>query len=1077
MFSKFFIERPIFAIVVSLLISIGGLVSLKGLPIEQYPNMSPVQVTVAASYPGADAKTVAESVASPIEAQINGVDNMMYMSSTSSSTGQMQLTVYFSLDTDPDIAQVQVQNRVSLAQPQLPAAVVQNGVAVQKRSSSILMLVGIYGKGDRYSPDYVANYANVYVLDALKRVPGAGQASIMGVADQAMRIWMNPDRMASLKITTSDIQTAVANQNKLFSAGLLGQQPNPLSLEQTFPLVTQGPFTEPRQYENIILRASQDGSAIVRLKDVARVEVGRSSYPVDSTLNGAPATFIAIYQQAGANALEVSDAVRKALEDLKAGMPEGMEYRVALDTTDFVRLSIEEVLHTLLEAVLLVVGVIYLFLQNVRATIIATTAIFVALLGTFVGMLALGFSINLLTLFGMVLAIGIVVDDAIIVVENVERNMAQAHLSAREATIKAMSEVSGPVVAVVFVLAAVFIPAAFLPGTTGQLYKQFAITIAISVAISGFVALTLTPAMCGMMLKHVSPPQKGFFAWFNRKFESLTKSYGRLVATVIRRIALSFAFLAIMVVAIFGLFRALPGSFVPNEDQGYVLAAVIMPDAASLDRVQDVMNRVNTLFEKNPAVLDRTEIAGFSLLDNGFKTNAGTFFVTLKDFKERYKDSETAATQSADAVINAVRRQAAGIEQGLIVPISPPPIPGLGTTGGFEFWIQDTTAGSPDKLQEAANAFVAKARARPELAGLTSTFRASSQQLRVDVNRDKAKLLGVDVTDVYGTLQAQFGSAIVSQFNQFSRVWYVILQSEPRYRIKPDDVTRLYTRSSSGQMIPLSSVVTTRYVTGPDLMPHFNGFPSAKINGNAAAGYSSGQAIAVMEEVARETLPAGFRFAWSGLAYEEKKSGGTSTVAFAFGLLLVFLILAAQYESWTLPGAVVTAVPFGIVGALLATWLRGLDNDVYFQIGLLVLVGLAAKNAILIVEFAVELNQKEGKSLVDSAIEAGELRLRPIIMTSLAFIGGVIPLALASGAGANARHSIGTGIIGGMIGASTLALIFVPLFFVLFERFAQRGDKSAPAGGAAAEPGTDGHGSGTSPGAAAPAAAPAKEGA
>ncbi len=1087
MFSKFFIERPIFAIVVSLLISIGGLVSLKGLPIEQYPNMSPVQVTVTASYPGADSLTVAESVAAPIEAQINGVDNMMYMSSTSSSNGQLQLTVYFSLDTDPDIAQVQVQNRVSLAQPQLPAEVVKNGVSVQKRSSSMLMIIGIYGKGERYSADYVANFANVYVLDALKRVPGAGQASILGVADQAMRIWMNPDRMASLKITTSDIQNAVASQNKLFSAGQLGQQPTNVPVQQTVPLVTQSPFTEPREYENIILRASQDGSAIVRLRDVARVEVGRSSYLVDSTLNGVPATFIAIYQQPGANALDVSAEVKRTLENMKRNMPEGMEYRVALDTTDFVRLSIEEVLHTLLEAVLLVVGVIYLFLQNFRATVIATTAIFVALLGTFVGMLALGFSINLLTLFGMVLAIGIVVDDAIIVVENVERNMAQGHLSARDATIKAMAEVSGPVVAVVFVLAAVFVPAAFLPGTTGQLYKQFAITIAISVAISGFVALTLTPAMCGMMLKHTEPPKKGFFAWFNRQFDSLTKAYGRLVALVIKRVVVSFAFLAIMVVAIFALFRTLPTSFVPNEDQGYLLAAIIMPDAASLDRTQAVMNQVNALFEKNPAVLDRTEIAGFSLLDNGFKANAGTFFVTLKDFNERYKSAESTKTQSADAVLATVGRQAFGIEQGLIVPIAPPPIPGLGTTGGFEFWIQDTTGAAPERLQEVANAFVAKARARPELAGLNSTFRASSQQLRVDVNRDKATLLGVNVADVYGTLQAQFGTAIVSQYNQFSRVWFVILQSEPRYRVQPDDVTRLYTRSASGQMIPLSSVVTTRYVTGPDLMPHFNGFPAAKVNGNAAGGYSSGQAIEVMEEVARETLPQGYRYAWSGIAYEEKQSGGTSTVAFAFGLLLVFLILAAQYESWTLPGAVVTAVPFGIVGALLATWLRGLDNDVYFQIGLLVLVGLAAKNAILIVEFAVELRHKERKGLIESAIEAGELRLRPIVMTSLAFIGGVIPLALASGAGANARHSIGTGIIGGMIGASTLALIFVPLFFVLFEKLAGRGKDGKPSEAPASPPG---HGpTGASPelavqpaqtsDEAAPAAAaqPAKEGA
>lgn len=1044
MFSKFFVERPIFAIVVSIVISLAGAVALFGLPIEQYPNMSPVQVTVATSYPGADAKTVAESVAAPIEAQINGVDNMLYMTSTSSSNGQMAITVYFSLDTDPDIAQVQVQNRVSAATPQLPAAVTQNGVQVQKRSSSILMIVGVYGQGERYSPDYVANYTNVYVLDALKRVPGAGQAAVLGAADQAMRVWMNPDRMASLKVTTSDIQNAVASQNKLFSAGQIGQQPTGQTVQQTFPVVTQSPFTEPREYEEIILRASQDGNAIVRLKDVARVDVGLKSYLTQSTLNGAPTTFIAVYLQPGANALDVSKNVRNALAEMKQTFPQGMDYSIALDTTDFVRLSIDEVVKTLFEAVLLVVAVIYLFLQNFRATVIATTAIFVALLGTFIGMYALGFSINLLTLFGMVLAIGIVVDDAIIVVENVERNMSEHHLDPKEATIRAMAEVTGPVVAVVFVLAAVFIPAAFLPGTTGQLYKQFAITIAISVAISGFVALTLTPALAGMLLKHVEPPKKGFFFRFNNWFANLTKSYGRALQVVIKRVAVSLLVLAAMLVAMVMLFRTLPSSFVPQEDQGYLLAAVIMPDAASLDRTQAVMERVNAIAASNPAIEFRTEIAGFSLLDNGYKTNAGTFFFVLKPFAERYKDGATTKEQSSTAVLADIARKSAAIQEGLVVPIAPPSIPGLGTTGGFEFWIQDTGSGSPDQLQQVADQFVAKARARSELAGLNSTFRASSQQLRVDVDRSKATLLGVDVADVYGTLQAQFGSSIVSQFNQFSRVWYVILQSEPRYRIKPDDISRLYTRSGSGQMIPLSALVTTHYVTGPDMLPHFNGFPAAKVNGNAAPGYSSGQAIKVMEEVAREVLPPGYSFAWSGLAYEEKQSGSTSALAFAFGLLLVFLILSAQYESWSLPGAVVTAVPFGIIGALLATWGRGLENDVYFQIGLLVLVGLAAKNAILIVEFAVELHKKEGKSLVDSAIEAGELRLRPIIMTSLAFIGGVIPLALASGAGANARHSIGTGIIGGMIGASTLALLFVPLFFVLFEGWSERKKKPAP---------------------------------
>ena len=1046
MFSRFFIERPIFAAVLSIIVSIGGLVALAVLPVEQYPTITPVQVTVSANYPGADSQTLADSVAAPIEAQINGVDKMLYMQSSSSSTGQLSLTVFFSLDTDPDAAQVQVQNRVNLALPQLPQAVTQNGVRVEKKSSSIMMFIGITGKGDRYSADYIANYANVYVLDAIKRVPGAGQATIMGLPDQAMRIWTNPDRMAALGITATDVRNAINNQNALFGAGQIGQEPNADPVQLTFPVVTQGPFTQPRDYENIILRANPDGSAIVRLGDVARAEVGLRQYLVDSKLNGAPATFIAIYQQPGANGLAVSSAVRKTLEEMRGRFPEGLDYAIALDTTDFVRLSIDEVVHTLIEAVILVVLVIYLFLQNIRATVIAISAIFVSLLGTFIGMLALGFSVNLLTHFGMVLAIGIVVDDAIVVVENVERIMNEKGLAAKPATVQAMQEVFGPVIAVVLVLAAVFIPAAFLPGTTGQLYKQFAITIAISVAISGGVALTLTPALCGVMLTHVHAPQRGFFAWFNRGFVRLTRGYGRLLHTVIRRMLIAFLLIGVMAWGIVHLFRIIPTSFVPNEDQGYVMAAVIMPDAASLDRARKISAKVDQVLANDPAVQYRVQIPGYSLLDGGFKTNSATFFIALRDLRERYASFESMMAQNARAVLVNLRAQTVDIPEALVVPIAPPAIPGIGATGGFEFWIQDSDGGSAQRLQEVTQAFLAKARERPELTGLSTTFRATSRQLKADVNREKATLLGVPVQDVYAALQAQFGSVVVSQFNQFSRVWYVVMQSEPQFRARPEDITRLYTRSSKGDMIPLSAVVTTHYVGGPDLLPRFNGFPASKVIGNANAGYSSGQALQVMEEVAADVLPKGYTFAWSGLAYEEKQSGSTSTLAFAFGLLLVFLILAAQYESWSLPVSVVTAVPFGIIGALVANYARGLQNDVYFQIGLLVLVGLAAKNAILIVEFAVELMHK-GRSARDAAIEAGELRLRPIIMTSLAFVAGVVPLAIATGAGANSRHSIGTGIIGGMIGASTLALLFVPLFFYLLERRSKRYAQPAAADG------------------------------
>jgi multidrug efflux pump len=1037
MFSVFFIKRPIFAMVITTIICLAGLVSMKFLPVEQYPTITPVQITVTATYPGADSQTLADSVAAPIEAQINGVDNMLYMSSTSSSNGQLQITVFFDLSTNPDIAQVQVQNRVNLASPQLPDAVVQQGVSVQKKASTIMMLIGIFSKDERYSSSYIANYANVYVLDAIKRVPGAGQAQIMGVPDQAMRIWMNPDRMASLGITTSDIQQAVAGQNALYGAGQIGQQPTPGPVQLTFPLVTQKPFTKPEQYDNIILRANPDGSGIVHLKDVARAEVGLKQYIVDSKLNGTPATFIAVYQQPGANGLEVSKAVSKSLEEMKSRFPSGLDYKISLDTNDFVRLSIEEVVHTLFEAILLVVIIVYLFLQSFRTTIICSVAIVVALISTFTGMLALGFSINLLTLFGLVLAIGMVVDDAIVVVENVERNMERYHLPPKEATIKAMGEISSSLVAVVLVMASVFIPAAFLPGATGQLYKQFAITIVISVAVSGFVALTLTPAMCGMLLKHVAPPTRGFFAWFNRGVDWITRGFGVAVVFVIKRVIIAFVVLAVLIYSIVHLFMVIPGSFVPNEDQGYVLAAIIMPDAASLDRTGVVADRVAAIFKETPGVENSTQITGFSLLDSGYKTNAGTFFVTLKPFDERYSSVKKARAENARTVLTSVSREAKNIQDGVVIPIPPPAIPGIGTTGGFEFWIQDTGAGEAAKLDELMQQFLSKARLRPELSGLNSTFRANTQQLSVDVDRDKANLLGVSVNDVYSTIQAQFGSLMVSQYNEFSRVWQVILQSESKYRVNPEDLTRLYTRSSQGEMIPLAALVKTRWVTGPDLLPHFNGFPAAKVNGNAATGYSSGQAIAAMEEVAHDVLPQGYTFAWSGLAFEEKKSGGTSAIAFLFGLIIVFLVLAAQYESWTLPGSVMMAVPFGVLGALTANWLRGLNNDVYFQIGLLVLIGLGAKNAILRVSFAVEL-RKQGKSIMEATIEAGEQRLRPIIMTSLAFAFGVLPLAIAMGAGANARHSIGTGIIGGMIGETTLAMLYVPLLFYLFDRFGER---------------------------------------
>ncbi len=1044
MFSRFFIERPIFATVVSIIIVIAGLVAIKVLPVEQYPSITPVQVTVTALYPGADSKTVGDSVAAPIEAQINGIDNMLYMTSTSSNTGQLTITVYFDLGTDPDDAQVQVQNRVNLALPTLPEAVTKYGVSVQKKSSSILMIVAFFNKDGRYSQDYVTNYTNVYVLDAVKRVNGAGQAQIFGMPDQAMRIWMNPDKMAGLGITTSDIQNAVARQNALFGAGQVGQQPMGKDVQLTFPVVTQPPFMQPKEYENIILKSSQDGSAIVCLKDVARAEVGRKQYIDYNLFNGIPAASIAIYQQPGANGLEVSKNIRKVLAGMKSSMPEGVEYVIALDTTDFVRISIKEVVHTLFEAILLVILVVYIFLQKFRSTIICIVAIFVALIGAFAGMLAMGFSINLLTLFGIVLAIGMVVDDAIVVVENVERNMTKFKLSAREATIKAMEEISSALIAVVLVMASIFIPAAFLPGTTGQLYKQFAVTIVISVTISGFVALTLSPAMCSLLLSQGEAKRTGlfsvlnrFFDWFNLKFERFTAGFGEAVVLMIKRMTVAFILLGFLIWALVHLFLTIPTSFVPNEDQGYVMAQLVMPDATSFSRTVDTARKVDALFAQNEAVQNRTTVTGFSLIDGQYKPNAATFFMTFKDFEERYSSIANAKKMNTKAVLLDVYGKSQAINTGVFLPIAPPPIPGIGTTGGFEFWIQDKGGGDPVRLGEITKQFIAKAKERPELSGLNTTFRASSQQLKAEVDRAKSVLLNVPIDDVYSALQAQFGSIQVSQFNQYSRVWNVILQSDAPYRQTPEDITRLYTRSNTGKMVPLSALVKTSYVTGPDLVPHFNGFPAAQVTGSAATGYSSGDAIKSMEDVAQQVLPEGYGFAWSGMAYQEKKSGSTSAIAFLFGIIIVFLVLSAQFESWILPCSVLTAVPFGIFGALVFNWLRGLNNDVYFQIGLLVLIGLGAKNAVLRVAFAVEL-KKQGLSVMDATIQAGEERLRPIIMTSLAFILGVLPLAIATGAGANARHSIGTGIMGGMIGETTLAMLYVPLFFYIFDTLADR---------------------------------------
>ncbi|MDX1824014.1 MAG: efflux RND transporter permease subunit, partial [Thiohalomonadales bacterium] len=930
-----------------------------------------------------------------------------------------------------------VNNRVNLALPQLPDSVRSTGVKVEKRSASILMLIGVYSPDGRYDEKYVGNYANLYVLDALKRVPGANQAQIMGLPDLAMRLWLQPDRMASLEITPSDIQRAVNAQNQQFGAGRLGQSPTDKPVQMTFPVVTEGRYSEPREFENIILRADPKGTAIVRLKDVGYAEEGLKQYLLRSTLNGSPATFIAVYQQPGSNALEVATSTRKLMEDLKKSFPEGIDYTVSLDTTKFVQASIDEVIETLIIAIILVVLVTYLFLQKINATLIPTIAIFVSVVGTFAGMLALGFSINLLTLFGLVLAIGIVCDDAIVVVENVERNMEQFGLSPQDATLRAMEEVTGPVIATTLVLIAVFVPVAFLGGTTGVLYQQFAITIAISVAISSFVALTLTPALASLLLKPAQGQPPKVFQRFNDWLDGMTGKYAGGVTLTMKRVGVSLGVLAAMLLATFTLFKTIPGSFVPPEDQGYVFAVVMLPDGASLDRSEALTQQVADIFAEHPAVQDASVLAGYSLLDSQFKTNTGTVFVALKDFDQRSGEG-----LSVQDLFQYVVPRLQKLPEGIVIPINPPSIPGLGTQGGFEFWVQNRGQGGVAQLEEVTRKLMATANERPEVTRLNSTINAASRQLRADVDRSKAETLGVPVPDVYDALQTLFGSLYVSQYNKYGRVWQVILQAEPEFREKPEDINTIFVRQREGEMVPLSALVDARYITGPDLVSRFNGFMAAKVTGDAGSGYSSGQSINTMEEVSNEVLPDGYTYAWSGQAFEEKQSSGTSAIIFVFALVMVFLILSAQYEQWSLPVAVITAVPFGIFGALVAVWLRGMENDVYFQIGLVTLIGLSTKNAILIVEFA-ELKYKEGMSAFDAALEAARLRLRPILMTSLSFILGAMPLVLASGAGANARHSIGTGIIGGMVAATTLALFFVPLFYYLIQLMKERFGKKA----------------------------------
>jgi hydrophobe/amphiphile efflux-1 (HAE1) family protein len=1021
MFSKFFIDRPIFATVLSLFLVLAGLAAMRILPISRYPEISPPVVNVRAIYPGASAEVLEATVAAPIEQSINGVEKMLYMDSTSSGDGVVGINVTFEVGTNLDIAAQNVNNRVNQVVSKLPQEVQRQGVTVAKSSANFMVVVAVYAPDDRYDALFISNYVAQNMLDAVKRVPGTTNVQIFGAKDYAMRLWLRPDRMAQLGITVADISSAVTEQNAQYAAGKIGAPPGNTE-ELTLTVTAKGRLLEPEQFSNIVVKSGTNG-ALTRLKDVARVELGSKDYNFYGRINGHASVPIGVFLQTGANALDTRAAVEKTLQELKTKFPEGLTYATPYDTTPFVSESINEVLKTLAEAMVLVFLVVYLFLQSWRATIIPVLAVPVSLIGTLAGLHLLGYSINTLTLFGMVLAIGIVVDDAIVVLENVERLMHEEGLSPHDAAVKAMQEVTGPVIAIVLVLCAAFIPVAFLGGLAGELYRQFSVTITIAVVLSGIVALTLTPALCAVLLKPGAERKNKFFSWFNHSFDRFTRRYTRGVAFFLKRGILGLL-LFISMGALTGLlYTQVPGGLVPDEDQGYYIGAVILPEGSSLERTNAVVKKVEAAMSPNKNIEAVFSLVGLNFLGGGgLKSSAATMFFPLKPWGER--------TQSAKELVGETYMKTGNIKEGLPLAFAPPAIQGLGQTGGFEFYLQNKGDGGVRRLAQFLPTLLAEANKQPELQGVKSLWQANSPQILVNVDTEKARALGVNVGDVYNTLAATLGSYYVNDFNKSGRIYQVLMQAEGEFRAKPDDIGALYVRSNKGQMVQIRSLSEIKFASGPDSVQHFNALPSIQILGDPKPGYSSGQAIAAMERAAASVLPTDMSYDWGGSAFQQKRSSGAAGLALAAGFVMIFLILAAQYEKWTLPLSVLLALPFGIFGALLAVYLRHFTNDVYFQIGLVTLLGLSAKNAILIVEFAM-VKVHEGMTPVAAALEAARLRFRPILMTSLAFILGVVPLAFSSGAGAAARQSIGTGVLGGMLAATFLAIFLVPLFFKL----------------------------------------------
>lgn len=1015
---KFFITRPIFAGVLSIIIVLAGLAAAFKLPIAQYPEIAPPTVTITANYPGASAETLSKTVAAPIEEQLSGVEHLLYFNSVADSSGTLTITATFEVGTNIDEATFNVSNRVNIATPRLPEEVRRNGLVVQKISSDFLLVSFLTSKNPAHDRLFLSNYATLNILDEIKRIPGVGSAQVFGGQDYAMRIWLRPDKMAQLGVTTSDIAAAIQAQNAQYAAGKIGQDPAPNNQQIVYTVTAKGRLLEPEQFGNIIIKAN-GSRGILYLKDVARIELGAQSYNVRSALNGKTGVALGVFLQSGANALDTANAIKLKMEELKTRFPQGLEYTIPYDTSEFVKATIGEVFKTLAEALVLVVLVVFLFLQSWRATLIPIIAVPISLIGTFAGLYLMGFSINLLTLFAMILAIGIVVDDAIVVLENIERLMQEEGLKPLPAAIKSMEQVSSAVIAIVMVLCAVFIPVAFMGGIAGALYRQFAVTVAIAVIISGIVALTLTPALCAILLKNVHG-ENAFFKAFNRGFLRVTNFYTRIVdITLHHKIIGAVVFAAI--IALCGvLLNRVPGSLVPQEDQGYVITLIIMPDGASLNRTEKTIESIRQAIATDPSVEFAFAIAGLDFIGGGNKTSAGTMFVRLKDWKER--------TTTADDISGKLKGIGFMQPDGFAFAVNPPPIRGLGSSAGFEMYVQSRNSTDPHKLAEVLNNFVGVLRSNPQLSNINTFFRPTVPQIRIEVDEPKALSMGVPVADIYTALQSTMGQFYVNDFNKFGRTYRVQLQAEAQFRSAPEDIGKIYVRSNSGQMIPLSALSRISREIGAEQLERYNGLLSAKVLGEGAAGVSSGDAIKLVEKLAKENLPDNYQIAWTGQAYQEKRTGSAAIFAFGFAIIMVFLILAAQFETWSLPLAVIMAVPFALAGALLAVLVRGMPNDIYFQIGLITLIGLAAKNAILIVEFASQ-KMEEGMPLLQAALEGARLRFRPIVMTSMAFVLGITPLMVATGAGAAARQSMGTGVFGGMILATFIATIFIPLFF------------------------------------------------